>query len=852
MGGPDEAVLDDSALRLWVRVYDLRVLVLFLGMVATAFGPRTAGGRGLALLLLACGLLPYSLFLSLRLRRVHRLEMFMPITDVLASAAYVAAAPSTWGAVVAAASAQIALAVVMFGRRTATIAMAVGIVAFELASLRVPGGGLVAVCGFAAGSTLIILTVGSVHTRERQSRTRYEELVNGIQGVVWEYDTSVAGLTLVSEQVESILGWTVEEALDLETWRTRRVGDGPTPIEALSAALAEGRTTIEFQALHADGHPVSLRARATITRDASGAIRTVRGIIVDTTELRRNRLALRQLADVIENMQFGMTIWHLEDPDDDESLVMTRRNPASIELFPAPVIPELGARLVDMFPSETGIEFARFVVEGIRSGEHATMRDVPYPRPDGTDGWFSMRMIPLPGRCAALVCEDVTDQHHAENALRHQALHDSLTGLPNRALMQDRLAGALAAARRTGDPLALLVMDLDQFKEVNDTLGHPMGDHLLVEVGSRLATVLRDCDTVARLGGDEFAVLLTTDATTSGAQRVAQRIRDELGRPFDLGGVAVQAASSIGIVLSPDHGEDAGTLTQRADIAMYNAKRSGRGWAFYSPEDDRTSVRRLAFVSELRRALERDELVMHYQPQIDLATGHVVGVEALVRWHHPDHGLLLPAEFIQLAEVSGIIQPLTRWVVRTAVAQAARLQEAGHSLVVGANVSGRNLYDPDLARGIAADLAEFDVLPEMLLLELTESELVDDPSQVMTVLTLVSGMGVRVAIDDFGTGWSSLANLTRLPVHQIKIDRSFVSRMTDGGDDAVIVRSIIDLGHNLGLTVVAEGMENTPTMRALTDLGCDQGQGYLVSKPMPAERLVDWLAAREPESIRSS
>jgi diguanylate cyclase (GGDEF)-like protein len=388
-------------------------------------------------------------------------------------------------------------------------------------------------------------------------------------------------------------------------------------------------------------------------------------------------------------------------------------------------------------------------------------------------------------------------------------------------------------------------MDLDQFKEINDTLGHPMGDRMLEQVGARLATVLRDCDTVARLGGDEFAVLLTVDAVRTNAERVAIRIRDALAEPFDLVGIAVQTAASVGIVLSPEHGADAETLTQRADIAMYNAKRSGRGYAFYAPEDDRSSLRRLALVGELRRALDRDELVLHYQPQIDVNTGAVVGVEALVRWQHPDHGLLPPAEFIELAEVSGSIQPLTKWVVRTAVQTATRLAAAGHDIVMSANVSARNLYDPDLVKGIGDDLATFGLSPERLMLELTESELVDDPSQVMTVLSLVSGMGVRLAIDDFGTGWSSLANLTRLPMHQIKIDRSFVSQMLHGGDDAVIVRSIVDLGHNLGLAVVAEGVEDELTLAALAALGCDQAQGFLISKAVPADELMTWLANRK-------
>jgi diguanylate cyclase (GGDEF)-like protein len=466
---------------------------------------------------------------------------------------------------------------------------------------------------------------------------------------------------------------------------------------------------------------------------------------------------------------------------------------------------------------------------------------VPYDLGGQPTKWFSVRVFPLPDECVGMLSEDVTEQHDAAVALRHQALHDSLTGLPNRALLRDRLTTALSTARRTGQPVALLVLDLDQFKEINDTLGHPTGDRMLQQVAARLSDVLRDCDSVARLGGDEFAVLLTVDASRTGAENVAVRISDALAAPFDLDGLSVQTAASIGIVLSPEHGADAELLVQRADVAMYGAKRGSRSYAFYAPEDDRSSVRRLSLVGELRQAIDRGELVLHYQPQIDASSGAVVGIEALVRWQHPEHGLLPPAEFIALAEVSGIIQPLTQWVVRTAAMQGAELVRLGHQVVMGVNVSARNLYEPDLVAGIEQDLLDSALPPELLMLELTESELVDDPSQVMTVLSLVSEKGVRLAIDDFGTGWSSLSNLTQLPIHQVKIDRSFVSRMVAGGDDAVIVRSIIDLGHNLGLEVVAEGVEDTATLNALRDLGCDQAQGYLIARPMPAADLVPWL-----------
>jgi diguanylate cyclase (GGDEF)-like protein/PAS domain S-box-containing protein len=839
----DERALE--GLHLWTRTFDARAVILVAVGLFIPFAPALRDEHLVVRLLVSVTLVVYSGALSWRLHRYGRLDSVVPIIDLGLACAFAAMIPDIWPAVIGVAVADVALAAVVFGRRSAITATALGTGALALAGLRLDHRIDIGVSGFVAASVIVITTVGSVSARERLLRRAYTSLVNGLEGIVWEMDVPAQRITFMSSQAGSILGWSMEDAADAEVWQARiHPDDRRTARSRIGDFVERDRRVAEFRARHADGHWVWLRDTMSVERDRDGRFKTVRGLAVDVTEERSAAAALRQYADIVEQIQFSLMVWQLEDPDDDHSLVAVKVNPASVELFGQPAEHMIGRRLVDIWPGVNGERFASAIANTIRRGERTVIQQVPFPRRDGLEGFFSIRMFPLPDHCAGLVSEDVTDQRQAEEALRHLALHDSLTGLPNRALLQDRVATALAAARRTGQPVALLVMDLDQFKEINDTLGHPMGDRMLEQVGARLATVLRDCDTVARLGGDEFAVLLTVDAGRTNAERVAIRIRDALAEPFDLVGIAVQTAASVGIVLSPEHGTDAETLTQRADIAMYNAKRSGRGYAFYAPEDDRSSLRRLALVGELRRALDRDELVLHYQPQIDVNSGAVLGVEALVRWQHPDHGLLPPSEFIELAEVSGSIQPLTRWVVSTAVEQATELARAGHDIAMSVNVSARNLYDPDLVKGIGDDLATFGLAPEQLMLELTESELVDDPSQVMTVLSLVSGMGVRLAIDDFGTGWSSLANLTRLPMHQIKIDRSFVSQMLHGGDDAVIVRSIVDLGHNLGLAVVAEGVEDQLTLAALAALGCDQAQGYLISRPVPGDELLRWLTAR--------
>jgi diguanylate cyclase (GGDEF)-like protein len=423
-----------------------------------------------------------------------------------------------------------------------------------------------------------------------------------------------------------------------------------------------------------------------------------------------------------------------------------------------------------------------------------------------------------------------------QQRLVRQALHDALTGLPNRDLFADRVSQAIRAADRELRPAALLLLDLDRFKDVNDTLGHHHGDQLLIQVGQRLSGTLRAADTVARLGGDEFAVLLP-GANAEGASAVAGKLRAALHQPLLLNEVTLDLDASIGIAAYPDHGSDAAELLQHADVAMYLAKLTHVGSLVYDPSVDQHSPKRLALLGGLRLALERDQLLLHYQPKADLQSGDVRGVEALVRWRHPEHGLLGPGEFIPLAERTGLIHPLTKAVLDTALEQAARWRRAGHSLSVAVNVSTRCLLDPTFPDQVAGQLADREVPPQLLVLEITESAVMADPARALQVLRGLHALGVAIAIDDFGTGYSSMAYLKELPVDELKIDRSFVNQMAASPRDAVIVRSTIDLGHNLGLRVVAEGVETRQDWEALTALGCDLAQGYYLGRPMPAAEL---------------
>jgi diguanylate cyclase (GGDEF)-like protein len=431
-------------------------------------------------------------------------------------------------------------------------------------------------------------------------------------------------------------------------------------------------------------------------------------------------------------------------------------------------------------------------------------------------------------------------------ANEHQALHDVLTGLANRALFHDRVRQSVLLAEREGLDGAVMIMDLDRFKEINDTLGHPKGDTVLREVARRLSDALRETDTVARLGGDEFAVLVPHVQDPASVVQVVEKIQETLDRPFVIQGLALDVRASVGISFFPRHGNDVDTLIQRADVAMYLAKASHSRYEIYAAHRDQHSPGRLALLTDLRRALDDGELLLHYQPKIDLKTGAVTTVESLVRWNHPARGMIQPADFLPLAEHTGLIEPLTMYVLDRAMKQCAEWREAGLELRVAVNLSPRNLLDLNFPDYISRLMRKWNLPPSCLQLEITESSLLSDPTRVRRVLEKLSEMSVNISIDDFGTGSSSLAHLRDLPVGELKIDGSFVMNMEKDEGDAVIVRSTIDLGRNLGLKVVAEGVENESTWRVVSELGCDLAQGFFRSRPMPPDQIPHFLDVLRP------
>jgi diguanylate cyclase (GGDEF)-like protein/PAS domain S-box-containing protein len=445
----------------------------------------------------------------------------------------------------------------------------------------------------------------------------------------------------------------------------------------------------------------------------------------------------------------------------------------------------------------------------------------------------------------ALTAHDVTESEAQTAALKHQSLHDELTGLPNRTLLDTELAAAVRAAQTGGKKgISLLYLDLDRFQVINDTFGYRWGDFLLQQVAPRLQGALRKADTVARVNGDEFAVILSNIGDASGAIRIARRLLHLLEPPFQIEGHKVNLSASIGIGLCPEHGTDADTLLQRAARAVHQAKRTGIGYALYSAEQEELyNPARLLLLHDLRQAPEQEQLLLHYQPKVEMKSGAIHQVEALIRWQHPQRGILPPDDFLPLAEESGLIKPLSQWVLNEAIRQCRVWDRDGIHLRVAVNLSMRDLQDTQLPQRIAGLLTAWGLDPVSLEVEVTETAIAADMEKTRQSLADLHQMGVRIAIDDFGTGYSSLAHLRQLPVDTVKIDKSFVHGLTKNDNDTAIVRATIELGHDLGLQVVAEGVEDQATWDTLAALGCDLVQGYLISHPLPAVALQHWLSA---------
>ena len=565
--------------------------------------------------------------------------------------------------------------------------------------------------------------------------------------------------------------------------------------------------------------------------------------IGEFVERKRAELALQEsekrMRSVLDNVSDGLATL-------DQASTIESANPAVVKLF-GYAESELVGQQVDVLIATTHRSgFVNYLQRRLKldlpsSGAHETMGK----RKNGSlfPLEFVVSSMHMGSRHLFIATmRDISERKAHTDALEYQALHDALTGLPNRSLFGDRLRQALLSARRNQKMFGVLLLDLDRFKDINDALGHDRGDSLLQEVTARLRGVLRATDTIARLGGDEFAVLTTDAKHPDDVVASARKILASLEGPFALGDQMVETGASIGIALYPVHGDDPGTLLRRADVAMYVAKRSGGGFSVYAPEQEAQSLRRSGLAGELRRSIPQGEMTLHYQPEVMLATGTIYSVEALVRWNHPREGLMPPDRFIPMTEETGVIHPLTAWVLDSALSQLCIWLAAGLDISVSINVSPRCIEDHSLEEMVTRALATSKVDPWRLTLEITEG--VAMTAAAAKALHTLNEMGVRLALDDFGTGYSSLLYLMRLPVHEIKIDRSFVAGLASDPDSGAIVRSAVGLGHNLGLRVVAEGLQDRMSEAVLIEAGCDAAQGFLIGKPLAEPETTALLVAR--------
>ena len=471
--------------------------------------------------------------------------------------------------------------------------------------------------------------------------------------------------------------------------------------------------------------------------------------------------------------------------------------------------------------------------------------EVTARRKDGSEVEIDLQLIPVDdsGEITHWVAfvRDVTSVKSQFSMLRHQANHDALTGLPNRTMLFDRLDRAIDEARRAKGSMALLLMDLDRFKEVNDTFGHHFGDVLLKAVAFRLTNQLTSADMVARLGGDEFAIVLADAVDSRNVAMAARRILNTLQQPFVVDAQVLEVGASIGIALFPTHGTDARTLLRRADVAMYSAKQSQIGYTFHRDDHEPRTADQLSLVVEMRHALERNEFELFYQPKLHLRSGLVTRVEVLLRWNHPARGTLAPSLFIPIAERTGLIRTISDWLLDRALQQCRDWQDAGAPIHLAVNLSAKSLQEQTLPTKIDDVLKKWDIDPRFLKIEITESSIMADPAHALAIMSMLQSMGVRLSVDDFGTGYSSLTHLRELPIDEIKIDKSFVGGMTTSDADAAIVRTVIDLAHNLGKQVCAEGVEDEETWRRLCEMGCDLAQGFWISRPLNGRDLMQWL-----------
>ena len=682
----------------------------------------------------------------------------------------------------------------------------------------------------------------------RESEARYRALFESNPHPMWLYDTTSLKILAVNDAAVYHYGYSHEEFLTLSITDLRPVEE----VERLNEQLAQLSTEPIYDAsiwkhVRKDGQIIDVEIRSSAIAYGDQNARLV--LAMDVTERivaeTALRTAERKYRSIFENAGEGI----FQTTPDGRYL---SANPALARIYGYASPDELMNQLTNV-KRQLYVDPTRrdAFVRAIKDNNEVSGFEAQVYRSDGSIIWISENARPIYEDDGSVsyfegTVTDITERKRFEETVQWQAFHDSLTGLPNRLLFQDRLDQAIATAIGRGKAGAVLFLDIDNFKRINDSLGHTAGDQLLQQVSVRLRSCLRPGDTLARMGGDEFTVLLPEVSDLDITRGVANRMLEALSRPIRVDNHDLFPTASIGISLFPRDGGDTATILKHADVAMYRVKDGGRGtFAVFAEEMNAQAYERLILGNSLRHAIDHDELVLYYQPQVDLKTGKIKGAEALVRWQHPEQGLIPPTKFIPVAEETGLILPLGEWVLREACRQAAIWQTAGHNIRIGVNLSARQFRSADLVETIAVILAQAGLKPEWLDLELTESAIIENGNAAVDMLVRLKNIGVSVSVDDFGTGYSSLSYLRRFPVDTLKVDRSFVMQVERDKRDQAVVRAIIELAHALGLNVTAEGVETEPQREILRAMGCNTMQGFLYSKPIPVAEFETLLSTNK-------
>jgi diguanylate cyclase (GGDEF)-like protein/PAS domain S-box-containing protein len=675
---------------------------------------------------------------------------------------------------------------------------------------------------------------------------RLRRLVETTRVVPWTYDPRQARFTYVGPQIEKLVGYSAQDWCTAGVWQQGlHRDDRAAVVQALAEPLADRELEFRFQA--SDGRWLWLRGLISVVPAGEGGA-TLQGFLMDVSEQKHAAEQLKLAAEVFQSSGEAIVI-------SDAQLRIVTVNPA----FTA---------ITGYAPQEAEGRTPYDLSRGVRSPEHdrEILHEVQrrgywqgevWDRRKSGDSypkWLTLSAVrDTSGRIANYIeiFSDISERKEREERVRHLAHHDALTGLPNRVLLTDRIMQAISLAQRHETLVAVMFLDLDRFKNVNDSLGHSIGDKLLREVAARLKTAMRASDTVSRLGGDEFVILMPEVADQGAIAVAARKVLEAVGQPYSIDGHELMSTPSMGISVYPGDGPDVETLLRNADAAMYHAKESGRNnYQFFTQDMNARARERLTLERSLRRALERDELRLHYQPQYDLASGGMVGVEALIRWEHPEEGLVSPARFMPFAEETGLILPIGAWVLERACWQNREWQKSGLPPVrMSVNISALQFRQPGFAETVRHALTASGLDARFLELEVTESVIMHDAERVTAALAELKRVGLELAIDDFGTGYSSLSYLKRFPIDRLKIDQSFVRDIPSDGEDAAIISAIIGLTRNLGLRTIAEGVETTEQLAFLREQGCDEVQGYLLSRPLSSEACAQLLRERKVAAV---